>query len=107
MFLARNKKTHSKCIVKVYDNQAYQEFIYEEDANNRLINSSNILKAIESVHSNEVRWPMNANGLTFRDYSYMVLPYCENGTLMELAMKAYQFSNLRITSETLRFIWKQ
>lgn len=74
--------------IKVYINHAVYEFLKEKEVNEHLINHPCIVKAEVCVSSNDVTSTLIINGHHFSHYSYIVIPYHEKGTLLDLVKKA-------------------
>jgi hypothetical protein len=52
----------------------------------------------------EVEAQLVLNGNAFQIYSYIVLPFCRNGTLLDLIMKANN-QGVRLSKELKNYLW--
>jgi hypothetical protein len=52
----------------------------------------------------EVEAPLVLNGNAYPVYSYIVLPFCRNGTLLDLIMKANN-QGVRLSKEFKNYLW--
>ena len=104
---ALEKHTLARYAVKLYINQAFFEFIKEQEVNARLINHPNVIMATKCVSKGEVNAPLFINGKSFGDYSYIVIPYHDRGTLLDLLQKASKTNAHRLSPKTAACLWKQ
>jgi serine/threonine protein kinase len=74
--------TGTRYAVKVYIKTAVYDFLREKEINERLVNHPSIVIAEECVSSNDVASRFVINGHSFSNYSYIVIPYHEKGTLL-------------------------
>jgi serine/threonine protein kinase len=71
-----------------------------------LVNHPGIVSAVEYVSSSEMSSPLVINGKTFQEYSYILLPFHSNGTLLDLLKKA-QAKSHSLSMSAIQYLFKQ
>ena len=74
--------------MKFYTLEERNEYIQELEQNTALLNSPYICKAIRHVGAHMNMTPVLLDGWEYDIYSYIIIPYCSNGTLLDLVMTA-------------------
>ena len=69
--------------IKVFIGDGIFEYLKESWINQKLIDHPNILKAVKSVGTEDLIAPLKINGQIFENYSYIVMPYLPNGSLLK------------------------
>jgi len=75
-------------VLKFYTPSEYEDFKNEVDANTNLLPCDKVQRAVKVVTERENMTPFIINGKIFPRYSYILLPYCSKGTLIDLLMNA-------------------
>ncbi|CDW75679.1 protein kinase domain containing protein [Stylonychia lemnae] len=94
-------------VVKVYMQDEQGQY-YLEVANNNLIdrNTTRQVLMLQSVALNEVEAPLLLEGVSYSHYSYFVMPYYRNGTLLDLIMN-YNKKERTMPTELKNYLWLQ
>jgi hypothetical protein len=71
-------------ICKVYFPKLYHEFLHETEMNRKLIESPQLIKAVDAVPFSYLKGPLVYEDIVTVDYCYIIVPYLENGSLMNL-----------------------
>jgi hypothetical protein len=101
-----DKDTCIRYAVKLYIDYAFFEFVKEKSMNELLINHPNVVIANKCVSSAETGAPLVINHRTFTNYSYIVVPLYEKGTLLDLIKKAYQPNSQKLSPGAVKHFWK-
>jgi hypothetical protein len=72
---AIDKDTRAAFAIKIYIKREFFNFLREMDINKGLINHPNVVIATKCVPFSDVGAPLVIKGVTFYDYSYIVVPY--------------------------------
>jgi hypothetical protein len=73
-------------VFKIYED--HREFIKEAEMNHSLYNDERLVKALQYIPYSKDTQPIIIEGVEISMYSYIKLPYFQNGSLLNLIMKA-------------------
>ena len=89
VFLAEDMKDNQrKVVVKVFTLEESNEYAGEVQRNMLLQNFTLLIKMIRHKKASLKIVPFDYEEESFELYNYIVVPYCEKGTLLDLLMKA-------------------
>lgn len=91
VYLVKDKKCkfYKKLeVLKLYTPQEQDAFVAEVERNRRLLETPRLVKMTDFVGAYQGMPHLTVNDITLDTYSYIVLPYCPKGSLLELVMKA-------------------
>ena len=77
------KDNHRKVVVKIFTWEESDDYLGEVQRNMRLHNSPFLIKMIRHKQASLEIVPFNYEGKPIDIYSYIVIPYCEKGTLLD------------------------
>ncbi|CDW82560.1 protein kinase domain containing protein [Stylonychia lemnae] len=102
-----NIRDSKEYVVKVYMRDEQEEY-YQEVGNNRLIdrNTTRQVLMIESVSKEQVDAPLVLDGTAYSNYSYFVMPYYKNGTLLDLIL-SFNERRSRMSAQLQNYLWLQ
>ena len=84
VFLAEDMKdNHRKVVVKIFTFEEGYEYLGEVERNVRLQNSTLLILMTRHIPASLEIVPFNYEGKPIDIYSYIVIPYCEKGTLLD------------------------
>jgi hypothetical protein len=63
-------------------------FNVEVEANRGLTPHPRLLRAVHAQWRSQPESPIWVKGVRYGAYGYLLIPYCSNGTLLDLVMKA-------------------
>lgn len=94
-------------VVKVYTKKETNDFLSEVERNKVLPDQDDrVIKMTNFVGTDKVEHPLIYNGQTIDLYSYIVMPFCENGTLLDLLLKVVN-SNATLSVGLQKYLSKQ
>jgi len=88
VFLVEEIESSRQYVLKFYRHDEDKSFQAELNANITLLKSPYTQKAIKFVIENENQTPFIVENSMFKRYSYIILPYCSKGTLIDLLIAA-------------------
>jgi hypothetical protein len=87
VFLVKDIEDPTKrAVAKVYTLGESEDFSHEVENNLALTDSPHVVKMSHFVGAHEDMSPMVYLGRTLNEYSCIILPFCQNGTLLDLLM---------------------
>ena len=101
-----DRDTGLRHAVKLYVDHTYSEFIKEKMMNESLVNHPNVIIATKCVSYDETGASLFINSKVIAHYSYIVLPFYERGTLLDLIKKAYQPNSQGLSPDAVKHIWR-
>ena len=84
VFLVKENDSSSLFVLKMFFLSETNDFLKEVQRNLALLSSPRLIKCTHYEKARENMPPVYINGMRFESYSYIVLPYCKNGTLLDL-----------------------
>lgn len=88
VFIVRHLITKELEVLKVYTQREQEDFAAEVQRNMALSDSPKIVKMTKFVQPYESMPAFAYNGVMIDFYSYIIIPLCEKGTILDLLMKA-------------------
>lgn len=75
-------------VLKLFLMEETKEFAKEVERNLRLLDSPMLFKCTAYEFARPNMPLLVINNISYSSYNYLILPYCKNGTLIDLLLKA-------------------
>ena len=106
VLLVQEKNKERRLAIKVYSETAYSEFIREKTLNELLIDNTGIVRSICCIDQSQVYAPFTCPNWYLEAYSFIVLEYYENGSLLDFMHKAADKGRY-LSNRLVKCYWRQ
>lgn len=106
VLLVQEKDGERRLAAKVYSEAVYGEFIHERTLNELLIDNTGIVRSFRCIDQSQVCAPFTCPNWDLEVYSFIVLEYYENGSLLDFMRKA-AYKGRYLSNRLVKCYWRQ
>ncbi|CDW88301.1 protein kinase domain containing protein [Stylonychia lemnae] len=107
VFQALDLRDNHEYAVKVFMSRDYLQYKIEVSNYQMIrISTNRLVSMLETVDKNQIKHPLVYEGQQYWNYSYIVMPYYENGTLLDLIMKSNK-RQIKMSPQLQNYLWQE
>lgn len=105
VFLVEEISSTTLQVLKLFLPKETKEFFKEVERNSMLFDSPMLIRCTGCVQAREGMPQLWISGSMYDSYSYILLPYCKNGTLIDLLLNA-QDKGLKFSDNLVKHLFR-